>query len=796
MNRSLSLLYGYEFPPFDPVLADPVRETPDRIRRATLEERVAGGLRLRAETEAGGRLEVAVAVVAPGVVRVRTGQSGGARTYSLATVPDDPPEVELEDRDGGYLLSGPDVAVRIECEPLRLSFLRDDAVMLEQDVTGTNMPGVPTVLPLGTSRLWNGGTVFHDSFRCRPDEHFYGLGERFTDFDKRGQEVRIWMDNPHGVSNRRAYKNVPFFVSSRGYGLFVDSLGCCDFDMASRNHAAFSFVVQDRELDYYVIAGPHPATIVERYADLVGRPQLPPKWAFGLWVSGGALPDSAQQTLQRADGLRRHRIPSDVLHIDSWQPEGEFSGLDWNPSTYPDPRGFVREVHDRGFRLCLWLSPYLAVGSPRFAEARDKGYLLATSTGEPYVLGLMINYPPMGIIDLTNPAAAAWWRERLRSLLEDGADVFKTDFAEGIPPDAVAHNGMTGRELHNLYPLIYNDIASEVTREVTGRTGLVWGRSTYAGGQRHPAQWGGDPWCSWEDMASTLRGGLSIGMSGHPFWSHDMGGFKGRPTPELYVRWSQFGLLSPLSRLHGTTPRVPWEYGDEAVRVLREFAELRYRLLPYLYSQAVESVRTSSPMLRAMCFEFADDPVTQCLDLQYMLGPDLLVAPVCNEEGTATVYFPQGRWVDLWTHEVVDGPTSRRPHVPLDRMPVYVRGNALLPTTIPAHLEEEPFDPVIVDLYLLSEGSLVLHDLDGSTEVRARREGSHLDLESSGPKEHLAARLIPLGPGPEGTAPVDEVLANGVPLENVADLDPQAAGPGPSGWRTEADGTVLIRWRH
>lgn len=239
---------------------------------------------------------------------------------------------------------------------------------------------------------------------------------------------------------------------------------------------------------------------------------------------------------------------------------------------------------------------------------------------------------------------------------------------------------MTGEQLHNLYALIYNDVVAEITAEETGRVGFVWGRSSYAGGQRHAAQWAGDPNCTYQDMASTLRGGLSIAMCGHSFWSHDIGGFNGQPTPDLYIRWSQFGLFSPLSRLHGTTTRMPWDYGEEALRVFREFVKLRYRLLPYIYSEAVRSAETGIPLMRPMVLQFPDDPCTHSLELQYMFGPDLLVAPIFNAEGERSVYLPAGSWIDFWTHEVISGPSTQRVKVAIDRMPLYVRADALIPT--------------------------------------------------------------------------------------------------------------------
>jgi alpha-D-xyloside xylohydrolase len=352
----------------------------------------------------------------------------------------------------------------------------------------------------------------------------------------------MWNYDTYGAHTERAYKNVPFFVSSRGYGIFVDSITRVNFDMAASNNATFSIVVPDTALDYYVIVGSDPKTIITRYAELVGMPILPPKWAFGLWMSSGFQRDSQEEVLRRARSIREHGVPCDVLHLDCyWQRFGRWSEMLWDEEMFPDPEAMLSEVKAMGFKVCLWMNSYLGVESERFAEADSKGYLLKNSEGESYVAELWGRYhPPVGIIDFTNPEATEWFEDLLRPLLRQGVDVFKTDFGEGVPADAVAHNGMTGEKLHNLYPLLYNDAVATVTAEETRRAGMVWGRSTYAGGQRHAAQWSGDPNCTYNALASTLRSGLSIGLCGHAFWSHDIGGFHRQPTPELYVRWAQF----------------------------------------------------------------------------------------------------------------------------------------------------------------------------------------------------------------------------------------------------------------
>jgi len=443
-------------------------------------------------------------------------------------------------------------------------------------------------------------------------------------------------------------------------------------------------------------------------------------------------------------------------------------------------------------RVCLWMNPYLMIDSDRFREAREKGYLLKTPQGEAYVAQLWggTQYPPVGIIDLTNPEAVTWLKGLLRPLLRMGADVFKTDFGEGITADLVAHDGMRGEHLHNLYPLLYNDVVAEVTVEETGRAGLVWARSTYAGGQRHAAQWGGDPQCTYQAMAATLRGGLSIGMCGHPFWSHDIGGFSGQPTSELYVRWAQFGLFSPLSRAHGRTTRLPWDYGKQALRIFRDYVRLRYRLLPYIYTYASLAAETSLPIMRAMVLEFPDDPNTQTMDLEYMFGAELMVAPIYNESSRRPVYFPAGRWVDFWTHEVIQGPQTRFVQPPLEVLPLYVRVNSLIPTIEPPdHVTEAAFDLVTFDAYLIESGSFELRDTDGATRISTSLKGTHLDINVEGAKQRLGLRVFPL----PGVPAVDEVHVNGASLNRAETLE--IATCAAAGWTRDCDGELRVMIR-
>lgn len=457
------------------------------VARAEISDENERGITLTGTTQNGEPIAASMTIVAPGVVRILLeGEERDPNRVTLAgDVSDAAVNISLERIDGRVALVSDEVTVRINLDPFHVTFYgADGRPFLDQNYTETNVADYTTVLPFGFSTVDGERAAFHDTFTAEPDEHFYGFGEKFSDLDKRGQQLEMWNYDTYGAHTERAYKNVPFFVSSRGYGIFVDSITRVNFDMAASNNSTFSIVVPDTALDYYVIAGPNPKTIITRYANLVSFPILPPKWAFGLWMSSGFQRDSQDEVLRRARSIREHDVPCDVLHLDCyWQPFGRWSEMLWDEEMFPDPEGMIREVKAMGFKVCLWMNPYIGVESERFTEADEKGYLLKNPEGESCVVELWGRFhPPVGLVDFTNPEATEWLKELLRPLLRQGVDVFKTDFGEGVPADAVAHNGMTGKKLHNLYPLLYNDAVAEVTAEETGRTGMVWGRSTYAGG--------------------------------------------------------------------------------------------------------------------------------------------------------------------------------------------------------------------------------------------------------------------------------------------------------------------------
>ncbi|GAA0377267.1 alpha-xylosidase [Acrocarpospora corrugata] len=706
------------------------------------------GVTFKGSTSADETLVVRICAAGEGVIRVRLMQDMDARTRSARAIsmvtPGSYHAVVTADESRVVLNAG-GLRVEIRLNPWNMRFVDESGkVLAEQDPGRPDISGRLRTLPFGRSTVDGTPVAYHETFLVPADEAFGGFGESFTPVDKRGQRPLMWNFDAFGAESQRAYKNVPFYLSSRGYGILVDSGMPVEFDMCQSTHSDVQIVVPDDLIDYYVLAGPTPERVLERFGWLTGKPVLPPKWAFGAWISSGFFRDSQERVLERARTIRTKGIPCDVLHLDTfWQTEGHWSDLRWDPVAFPDPAGMLAELAGQGFHVCLWMNPYISHLSPAFAEAADAGYFLKKRDGEAYVADVWHgSYPASGIVDFTNPDAAAWFRGLLKPLLEQGVAAFKTDFAEGVPADSVAFNGMTGVELHNVYTLLFNDLVADVTREVAGH-GMVWARSSYLGGQRHPAQWSGDVDATYPAMGSTIRGGLSHGLSGIPFWSHDAGGFTGTPTPDLYIRWSQFGALSPLVRFHGTSSREPWEFPEHAENGAIDALRLRYRLMPYIYSAAVVAAETGAPMMRALCVDYPDDPVAWQADLEYLFGKDLLVAPMISADGTRSVYLPAGSWVDYWTGEILTGGRYLTVSPHLDRIPLYVRYGALIPTTTPGDTVAEDPDITLV-VYGLPDGvsRTEIRDMDGTTTVTATVDGDRLVVAADGPKRISHVELV------------------------------------------------------
>ncbi|MCC6803909.1 MAG: alpha-xylosidase, partial [Anaerolineae bacterium] len=434
------------------------------------------------------------------------------------------------------------------------------------------------------------------------------------------------------------------------------------------------FSVEGHSLDYYVFGGPTMKAALEQYTALSGRPAALPEWSFGLWLSTSFQTSYDEATIMsNIERMEAEGIPITVFHFDCfWMKELTWISLIWDERSFPDPAGLLKRIHDKGIKVCLWINPYVAEASPLFDECAAQDYLLRTPNGSVYQVDDW--QPGIALIDFTNPAARAWFAGKLRALVEMGVDSFKTDFAERIPLNVVYHDGSDPERMHNYYTYLYNQTVFDVLRDTKGDgEAVLFARSATSGSQQYPLHWGGDNLSTYASMAETLRGGLSLGLCGFGCWSHDISGFVGKATPDLYKRWVAFGLLSSHSRLHGeTTARMPWLFDDEAVDVLRFFNNLKTRLMPYLLDAAREAHEYGVPMLRAMVLEYPDDLTSRYLDRQYMLGGALLVAPIFADDGRVSYYLPQGEWRNLLTGEVAIGGVWRTEHHNYFSLPLWV----------------------------------------------------------------------------------------------------------------------------
>jgi alpha-D-xyloside xylohydrolase len=728
------------------------------LRRWLEFERTEQGLSFRCEMANGQPAAFQVDVVEAEVVRVRMGRDGideGPREMVLGDGEDRPtPFFDVEARRDGVILRTPRLRLVFPRFPWQMRAFAaeadDSSPFFSQQCYDRAYGPYYEVPPTGFDEGADGRLTGRESVAVTPGEVFYGLGERFTSLDRWGREVVLWTADSGNVSSPRSYKNIPFLMSTAGYGLFIHASWPMVFRMGNESSISYSIHVDDAYLDYYLIYGPKPKQILKRYADLTGHAPVPPKWSFGFWVSrAGYRSREEVETVVRE--MRARDLPCDVLSLDPWwMGDGPWSSYEWDTDAFPEPAEMMEGLRASGVRTCLWINPYVPAGTPVHAEAVEKGLLVSRADGSVSPVIEAFAGDNLAAIDFTNPEARAWFQGKLRALLEMGAAVFKTDFGEQAPVDAVYFDGRSGVEMHNLYPLLYNGTVFELTEDYFGR-GLSWGRSAYAGSQRYPVQWGGDSYSCLNQMACQIRALLGYGLSGVPFCSHDVGGFdyppqafdhserSGQwflegytPDPVVYVRWLQFGVFSSHVRAHGKQPREPYAYGPQAEEIARRYLKLRYRLLPYIYSQAVHSAESGAPMARAMVLEFPTDPNTHRLDLQYMFGDCFLVAPVVQRNHRCRVYLPAGEWVDYWTKEIQAGGRWIEVKAPLEILPLWVRAGAIVPMgPEQAHTEEKALDPLTVEIYRPAvEGRGLVHDEDQpAIPVAYARDGRELAVE-------------------------------------------------------------------
>ena len=555
-------------------------------------------------------------------------------------------------------------------------------------------------------------------------ELIYGLGERFTAFTKNGQSVAIWNEDG-GTSTYQSYKNIPFYISNKGYGVFVNHPEKVEFEIGTEQVTKTAFSVEGGYLDYYLFNGPSMKEVLERYTDLTGKPSLPAPWTFGLWLSTSFTTNYDEETVMSfVDGMLDRGIPLRTFHFDCfWMKEFHWTDFVWDSRVFPEPKGMLSRIKAKGLNICVWINPYIAQESCLFAEGMEKGYFVKRTNGDVWQWDMW--QPGMALVDFTNPDACTWYQEKLAGLLDMGVDCFKTDFGERIPVDGIEYfDHSDAKKMHNYYTYLYNKTVYDILEKKRGKgEAVLFARSATVGGQKFPVHWGGDCWSDYESMEESLRGGLSLLMSGFGFWAHDIGGFESTSTPDVYKRWVAFGLLSSHSRLHGSTSyRVPWAYDEEAVDVVRFFTRLKARLMPYLYKTAIQANKTGVPTMRSMVLEFTEDRTCHYVDKQYLLGDSLLVAPIFNEESLADYYLPAGRWTDFFTGEVKEGGRWIQEKHGYLSVPLLVKENSIV--AIGAHDDKPDYDygeDTELRIYEPAADTTVtetVYGMDGSEEIK------------------------------------------------------------------------------
>lgn len=609
------------------------------------------------------------------------------------------------------------VTLRLRKCPWEMTVELDGEPLTMEQIKDHNVDQKYKAVPVGFS-VGDDGRILNafETMYMHSDEAFYGFGEKFTSFNKRGQKITVWQQDAQSTNSDVSYKGMPYFMSSEGYSVLMNTYTRTHFNMGASSGVSYTMETEDPYLDYYMFCNRDYKGLIRDYTALSGRSAMIPRWAFGFWMSRMSYM-SRQEVEEVVDQMAKFGMSVDVIHIDGWldtaQPDGGKELLCFDEERFPDPEGMIKSLREKGIHLSLWMFPYVhAVDrkgrfSEQFKIMNERGYLVKNQKGEPYLFspgeGDAGNWK-VAALDFTNPEFVAYMKERVKRLMRMGVGVIKTDFSEEIPEDAVLYDGSTGLESHNKYTLLYAKTIYEASREAKeemGQKALLWGRSGYAGSQNYPANWAGDSSAAKNNLYAILNGGLSMGVSGVSFWGFDIGGFyncdySGKrviPDDEDYIRSVQMGLMSPLSRSHGqSTPREPWIYSETAQKAFLKINKTRYAMLPYLYSAGYETTREGIPMMRAMLLEYPNDLNVCNLSTQYMLGGSVLVAPVFDQK-KHNVYLPKGSWIDLETGRRLEGNAWIEYPQKIDVIPMFLRENTMMATLkkVPEHISGENF---------------------------------------------------------------------------------------------------------
>ena len=679
----------------------------------------------RGDTLGGINLNIHISSPMPDILRIQADHHMGRleRTPSFELKLDAPQKLQVEETKETITITSGSLSLVIAKNPWSMTYKSGGKVLTES--RGRDLALMKTAYK-GDFYEVDGDledTYMREQLGIDVGELLYGTGERFTPFVKNGQSVEIYNEDG-GTSTEQAYKNIPFFLSNKGYGVLVNHPERVSMEFGTENVTKTSFCVKGGSLDYFFFNGPTMKDVLTRYTDLSGKPALPAPWTFGLWLSTSFTTDYDEATVMSfIDGMLDRGIPLRTFHFDCfWMKAFHWSDFIWDEKVFPDPAGMLTRIKAKGLNICVWINPYIGQESVLFVVCTENGYFIKRPNGDVWQWDMW--QPGMALVDFTNPEACRWYQDKLEALLDMGVDCFKTDFGERIPVNCVYHDGSDPDKMHNFYTYLYNKTVYDLLERKRGKgEAVLFARSATVGGQKFPVHWGGDCWSDYVSMEESLRGGLSLLMSGFGFWAHDIGGFEHTSTADVYKRWVAFGLLSSHSRLHGSQSyRVPWLYDEEAVDVVRTFTRLKASLMPYLYKTSVDTSRSGVPTMRSMVLEFTRDRNCWYLDKQYMLGDNLLVAPIFNDESVGSFYLPQGTWTDFFTGEEMTGGVWTETTYDYLHLPLMVRENSIVAL---GSCDDKPdydyADGVELRVYALADNqecSTVVYDMQQKADLQ------------------------------------------------------------------------------
>lgn len=633
-------------------------------------------------------------------------------------------EVKLSEDKEKYTISNEYLSIYVHKNPFFYEIKRKSETLLKQAIEDRDIAG-NRYTDLFKFNLINGQIVsIKDSFSIENYEGFYGFGEKFTPINKRGYDIEAWNYDAYGVCSDKAYKNIPFFLNTKGYGIFINTTSKISYNLATISFDSYTIDLKDCKFDYYFIYGPSFKNIISKYITLTGKVKdVPPKWSFGLWIAryGHKTRKGVEKVIER---LRKDDIPADIIGLcPLWLRNGHYCDFVFDEKKFPNPKEMISSFRKKGIKLHIWIQPTVSIKTSMFKEGKEKGYFLKDKKGNVYLwkspltnepkrsddlinivkenieeLGLQ---PDAGMVDFTNPSAVSWYLSKLKYLIDWGIGVIMCDFGEEIPEDAYFYNGKTGKDMRNIYSYLYSGCIYKFIKETRSEKPICLIRSGWAGMHKYPICWSGDPKVTFDAMREVLRGGLSIALSGVIFWSHDIGGTDFvMPDPELYIRWAQFGMFTSHTRCHSNHPDEPWNFGKRAENIFRKYDKLRYSLIPYIYSCAYECIDKNISFIKPLVLEYQDDPIAQNIDDEYIFGNSFLVAPIFWRRDYRYIYLPQGKWIDFWTKKIYEGERSFKYKASLNILPLFVKSGSIIPMQDDvSYIEDKPLDKIIVDIY-------------------------------------------------------------------------------------------------